>query len=160
MKEILEILDYDKNSGKIKNKVTKKFLSVQEDGYTVVVLRDSKIKKIKFNKLCIMLGNAEEILPDYRILHKNLNLMDFRLCNLMQIHKDDYKELKEALKNIQGGITVLPHPTDVFTYKVSWYSGSVKKTRVIQDLVVAKRLEIRLKLKYSKVISKFCLFDE
>lgn len=160
MKEILEILDYDKNSGKIKNKVTKKFLSVQEDGYAVVVFGDGKSKKIKFNKLCLILGYGVDLIPNFKIIHRNLNTKDFRLSNLMQISKEDYKNLKEALKNIQGGITVLPHPTDVFTYKVSWYSNSIKKTRVIQDLVVAKRLEIRLKLKYSKIISKFCIFEE
>ena len=159
-KDFSEILDYDKINGKIRNKVTNRFLSVQEDGYTVVVFRDGKSKKIKYNKLCLLLGSGIDVTKDYRIIHRNLNSKDFRLCNLMQVTREEYKELREALKNIQGGITVLPHPTDVFTYKVSWYSNNIKKTRVIQDLVVAKRLEIRLKLKYSKIISKFCIFEE
>lgn len=155
-----EILDYNKTSGTIRNRVTKRLLSVQEDGYTVVALGNRNSKKVKFNKLCLILGNSSDVLPDHKIIHRNLNTNDFRLCNLLQVSRQEYKELREALKNIQGGITVLPHPTDVFTYKVSWYSHNVKKTRVIQDLVVAKRLEIRLKLKYSKVISKFCIFEE
>ena len=158
--DFFEILDYDKINGKIKNRVTNRFLSVQEDGYCVVVFKSGKIKKIKFNKLCLLLGSGVDVPKDCKIIHRNLNSKDFRLCNLMHVTRDEYKELREALKNIQGGITVLPHPTDVFTYKVSWYSYNTKKTRVIQDLVVAKRLEIRLKLKYSKIISKFCIFEE
>ena len=159
-KDFSEMLDYSKTTGRIKNKVTKRFLCVQEDGYCIVVFENGKSKKVKYNKLCYMLGNQVDILDGHKMLHKNLNLTDFRLSNLIQITNQEYKELREALKNIQGGITVLPHAADVFTYKVSWYSGGIKKSRVLQDIVVAKRLEIRLKLKYSKIISKFCLFDE
>ena len=159
-KEFSEVLDYDKVTGITTNRLTKKVLCIQDDGYTIVVLAVDKTKKVKYNKVCYMMGNTCDLLEGYKILHRNLNTTDFRLCNLIQISSHDYKELRGALKNMQGGITVLPHDADVFTYRVTWYDRGVKKSRVLHDIVVAKRLELKLKLVYSKIISKFCLFEE
>lgn len=160
IKEISELLEYNPLTGKVLNKSTGNFLSLLDEGWTSFKNHiTGKQVKIKMNKLCYSLGTKEEVQKTQKIIHKNLDDTDFRLNNLTCLDADDYKIYKEALKNLQGGIKVVPHPNMVGEYRISWFSDSIKKTKVIKDIVVVKRFETRLKLKYSKILSRYTVSD-
>lgn len=159
-KEISSILEYNPLTGMIFNKSTGNFLSLLEDGWVCfkspITLKQTKMK---MNKLCFSLGYSEDVEKNQKVIHKNLDETDFRLNNLACLDPDDYKIYKEALKNLQGGVKLTPHPKDVGAYRLSWFSGGIKKTKLVEDIVVAKRLETRLKLKYSKILSRYTVSD-
>lgn len=157
--KLQELLDYDPLSGRVVIKSSGKLLFPAEDGYCLLTLPDGKKKKIKLNKICYSLLHNKTLLKTCKVIHRDLDTSNFRANNLILLTAPQYKELKEALKNLQGGIRLQVHPTDVYSYKLFWYEDAKEKTKVVQDIVVAKRLEQRLLLKSSKILTKYCSVD-
>ncbi len=157
-----ELLVYDPLSGSIRVRKSNRFLTPDDLGQIVVF--DSKEKKHKsqrymLDRLAAFFAFGKFPLPDQKVLHKNLDPLDNRLCNITVVSKNVYKCIKEAWKNLDGGIRLVPHPIDQFSYILYWFEGGKEKFKVIQDIVLARRQQVKLQLKYSKILTKYCIFD-
>jgi hypothetical protein len=158
IESLLEKFSYNPQTGEVVNKQTGKLLQPSWDGYAVVQLPIGK-KKLKFNKLCVMLFLKKEVSKGHKILHLNLDERDTKARNMRVLPSEEFKIVKEALDNLDGGIKLTTHPKDSYSYIVTWSDNSLKKNKVIQDYIVARRFMTRLKLKYSKILTKYCIFD-
>ena len=155
------LLDYDPVSGVILNKKTKRKLQADHDG--LVIIYDSierKSIKMKLDKIAYAL--AFGVLPkdEKRILHRNLRQEDNKLKNLVLVSREVFLLIKEAHKNLTTGIRLVQHATDQFSYVVHWFENGIEKTKILQDTVPARTLHLQLQLKYSKILTKYCVFDE
>ncbi len=161
LERLKELLDYCPSSGKVTIKKNKRVLAPDNDGLVVIFDRQAnpRSKKYKLDRLAFFL--AFNIFPreDQRVLHKNLDVQDNRLQNLTLVSRSIFRQIKEADRNLSGGIRILPHSTDQFAYVLYWFEGGVERSKIIQDIVVAKRYLIKLQLKYSKILTRYCLFD-
>lgn len=160
VKRLLEFLNYNAATGDLVYKHSGRIVQVQEDGFVLIIDPESKKrKKFKLSKLCYSLFHNVDLQKEDKVVHKDLNPNNFKITNLLLLSSSQYKELKEAKKNIQGGIRLVIHPTDVYSYRLFWFQDGVEKSKVIQDVVVAKKLEKRLLLKSSKILTKYCPTD-
>lgn len=118
-----------------------------------------KVHKIKLNKLILFISSGRILQDGEKILHRNMQEDDFRVQNLEVVDEDVYNLIREAYRNISYGIQVSMHRTDKLAYNLQWYENGVKRNRVIYDSSVANRMQVKLKLKYSKILTKYCVFD-
>lgn len=161
LERLKELLDYDALSGKITIRKNKRVLAPDHDNIVVIFDRMAKpkAKKYKLEKIAFALAYGYFPREDQRVLHKNLDISDNRLKNLSLVSRSVFKQIKEAQKNLDGGIKIVPHPTDQFCYVLHWFEGGTEKTKIINDIVVARRQQLKLQLKYSKILTKYCLFE-
>lgn len=129
-----------------------------EDGY-LIFYRDSKRYKVKANKLAIELGNNIIIQKEKVVLHKNLDTQDYRLINLTLLTRQNFNKVREAHRNLSGFLRMTPHPSDMFSYIVQWKENGITRMQVFYDIIFARRLYIKLQLKFAKILNKFCIFE-
>ena len=164
MKEVLsrlqEILDYDASTGKVYTKKSR-VITPEQDGTVVIFDKNAtpKSKRFKLDRLAYAL--AYKVFPrsDQIVLQRNLDTLDNRQQNLSIVSRETYRKITEAHRNLSGGIALIPHDLDQFAYTLRWYEGGVEKKKIVYDVVIARRQELKLKLKYSKILTKYCLFD-
>lgn len=155
-----QLLEYNPLSGEVFRSKSKRLLTADAEG--LVVIFDSFEKKsyrLKLDRIAYTLGYGTSPKETERVLHKNLDSTDNSLKNLALVSRAVFIKIKEAAKNLSGGIRMLPHATDQFSYVVSWFEKGIEKSRVLADIVSAKRLVLRLQLQNSKVLTRYCLFD-
>lgn len=138
--------------------VSKRQIFPNEDGYLLFYRQGTKFK-IKANKVALELGTSKVLDVNKVVLHKNLDVNDYRLQNLCAVTRTVYKKVKEAHRNLNGALKLVPHPTDAFSYVVQWKEDNKQMQQVVQDVVVAKRLFTKLQLRFAKLLSKYCVFD-
>lgn len=159
-----DFLLYDMHEGlfyivKSKDKPeSKRQVFPDEEGY-LTFFRQGKKYKLKANKAAVELGNNLEVPDDKVVLHKNLDYDDFRLVNLQLVSRDVLKQVKEAHRNLSGALLMKPHASNAFCYVLQWKEEGRLRTMLCEDIVVAKREYLKLKLKYAKLLSKYCVFD-
>jgi len=164
LKEVLtrlkEILVYDQDTGKIYTK-RKRLCSPSHDGTIVIFDKDAEVKskRFKLDRLAYALANNVFPRDDQIVLHKNLDGLDNRPSNMSLVSRETYRKIKEAHRNLSGGISLIPHDLDQFAYVLRWHEGGEEKKKIIYDIVVARRQQLRLQLKYSKILTKYCIFD-
>lgn len=156
-----DLLGYDSTSGKVFLKKSQRILQADQDGIVVIFdkLATPKIRKYKLERIAYYLAFGVFPREDQRVLHKNLEVEDNRMQNLALVSRSVFRQIKEAHRNLTGGIHLVPHATDQFSYILKWYEGGIEKSKIIQDIVIARRQQLKLQLKYSKILTKFCLFD-
>lgn len=137
---------------------TKRQIFPNDDGY-LLFYREGCKYKLKANRLALELGTGKQIDQNKLVLHKNLDVNDYRLQNLCAVTRAVYKKVKEAHRNLNGALKLVPHPTDAFSYVVQWKEDNKQMQQVVQDIVVAKRLFTKLQLRFAKLLSKYCVFD-
>jgi len=137
---------------------TKRQIFPNDDGYLLFYREGSKYK-LKANRLALELGTAKLLDQNKLVLHKNLDVNDYRLQNLCAVTRAVYKKVKEAHRNLNGALRLVPHTTDAFSYVVQWKEDNKQMQQVVQDIVVAKRLFTKLQLRFAKLLSKYCVFD-
>lgn len=118
-----------------------------------------KSVKYKLDKLAYYLWTGTFPSENSKILHKNLDETDNRAINLLEVPRTVYNKIKEAEKNLDYGIRIANHPTDQLSHVLYWYENGAEKMKVVEDIVVAKRLKTKLQLKYSKFLTKYCIFE-
>ena len=118
-----------------------------------------KSVKYKLDKLAYFLWTQKFPSDKGRILHRNLDENDNRAINLIEVSRSVYNKINEAVRNLDYGIRLVNHPTDQLSYILLWFEGGVERSRVVQDIVVAKRLKTRLQLRFSKFLTKYCIFE-
>lgn len=155
-----ELLSYDPLTGSITFRRTGSVKVPSEEGYIEVYDRLlKKNHKLKANKLCWTLAYGVKPRKDQHVMHKDFDDTNYKLNNLMIVNISVYFQLKEAYRNLRTGIKLLPHETDQFCYVVTWYEKNLVMKKTIGDLIIARRFVTKLKLKYSKILTKYCLFE-
>lgn len=155
-----EILDYSPLTGAVHNRRTKRLLQADHDGLvTVFCSKQKKPHKLKLDKIAFALAHGVFPRKDRRVLHRNLDTSDNSLKNLAVVSRGVFLLIKEAYKNLAGGIKINAHHTDQFCYVVSWTEQNKDKSKVVHDIVEARRVVAALSLHYSKVLTKYCVFD-
>ena len=121
-----------------------------------------KIKAIKAGYLLYFkqLGKPIHCIEQNQVLYsKNLNKLDLRFCNIGLCSRAVLLRINEAQRNLQGDLKLLLHPKDMFSYVVHWTEDGQKKKKVVHDVVLAKKMHLRLQLKFSKVLAKYLVLD-
>lgn len=160
----LKHIEYDLHTGSFfllkttAGGTTKRQIFPNDDGY-LLFYRESTKYKLKANRLALELGTGKQIDANKLVLHKNLDTNDYRLQNLCAVTRTVYKKVKEAHRNLNGALKLVPHPTDAFSYVVQWKEDNKQMQQVVQDIVVAKRLFTKLQLRFAKLLNKYCVFD-
>jgi hypothetical protein len=148
---------YDKHEKAIRHKKSKRKLIPDEFGLINIYFPENKKKtRMKYDKLCWILGNMSDFPLNCKVLHRNLDDNDFRLTNLEAIDSKVYNMIQEARRNLGGSLALHPHPEDKFSYVISYLENNKNKTETISDLVPARRRFARLQLKYAKILSRWC----
>ena len=157
---IKELLHYDISGVFFLLKDNKPYRKIfpDEDGY-LKFYRKGKKYKLKANRVAYELTHGVQIPENKVVLHRNLDPDDYRLQNLKLVSREVFNQIKEAHRNLSSLLKILPHPTDVFSYVVHWREKGKDKMQVVQDVVIARRLYVKLQLKYAKILSKYCVFD-
>ena len=137
---------------------TKRQIFPNDDGY-LLFYREGTKYKLKANRAALELGTGKQIDANKVVLHKNLDTNDYRLQNLCAVSRAVYKKVKEAHRNLNGALRLVPHPNDAFSYVVQWKEDNKQMQQVVQDVVVAKRLFTKLQLRFAKLLNKYCIFD-
>ena len=157
LERINSLLRYEPPTGALFLRKTGRRLFEDDDGYVLVYDGSTgKRHKFRMSRLCWILGHQKIPDPTDKIIHRNLNQNDFSLVNLYLVSNSEYKIYKNAVKNLSGGIRLSVHPEDMYCYKVHWFEGSTQKTQTVQDVVIAKKLELKLKLRFTKILAKYC----
>lgn len=161
LERLKELLEYNPSTGKVSISKSKRVLTADADGIVVVFDNCSipKIRKYKLERIAFFFAFGIFPRDDQKVLHKNLDSDDNRRQNLTLVSRAVFRHIKEAHKNLTGGIHLVPHPVDQYSYILKWYENGIEKNKVIPDIVVARRQQLRLQLKYSKILTKYCLFD-
>lgn len=147
---------YDKLTGAMFFKGKQVFPDYQ--GFVVLYI-DKKLVKLKIEKLACLVGLGRLPEKNERVLHKNLDTNDLRLCNLSIVNKGVFAQVKEAKLNLDGCLCLVPHDTDQFCYWLCYREKSIHKRELIHDIVSAKKAMRRKKIQYTKMLMKFCVFD-
>lgn len=152
-----EFLNYNSETGEVTYKKTNKSVYPDEDGLVIITDPSTKQKKkFKMQRLCYSLAYNVDLAKESKIIHKNLDETDFSIVNLLMVSQEQFKEIKEAWRNLQGGIRLTVHPKDMYSYKLFWYEKGIERSQVIHDVVVAKKVEKKLLLRFSKILTKYC----
>ena len=155
-----ELLDYCPLSGAIRNRRTKRLMQADHDGLvTIFCSIQKKPFKMKLDRIAHALAFGSFPKKDKRVLHKNLNTDDNSLSNLTQVSRGVFLQIKEAHKNLSYNIRIVAHPVDQFNYVVYWLDNNQEKSKVVHDILEARRISTALQLKYSKILTKYCVFD-
>ena len=152
---------YNPKNGEIRVQKSNKLLIPDHDG--LVYVYDSqgvpKSVKYKLDKLAYYLWTGVFPSENSKILHRNLDETDNRSTNLLEVPRVVYNKIKEAEKNLNYGIRITNHPTDQLSHMLYWYENGIEKFKVVEDIVVARRLKTKLQLKFSKLLTKYCIFE-
>lgn len=141
-----------------------RLLTPNEDCYLTFIVQ-GKFMKVRAIKAAFMLyakqlgKDIPEIKKDYVLYSKNLNKFDLRYCNIGLCSRETMFKINEAQRNLHGDLKLLLHPKDMFSYVVHWTEDRQKRKKVVHDVVLAKKLFLRLQLKFSKVLAKYLVLD-
>lgn len=155
-----QLLTYDPLSGAIHTRKSNRKLIADHDGLVIVFDPiEKKSYKLKLERIACTLAFGVAPSDNKRVLHKDLNVSDNSLKNLSIVSRAVFLAVKEAHKNLTQNIKMVQHPVDQFNYVVHWTEKGQDKQKVVHDITEARRLILKLQLKYSKVLTKYCVFD-
>lgn len=158
--QLRELLDYNPITGAIQHKRTKRHYVGDHDGLVMIYCKVTKKPyKMKLDRIAYSLAFGETPSDNKKVLHKNLDVTDNSLKNLALVSRAVFLLIKEAKINLETGIRIQQHSTDQFTYMVYWFDHGVERSKLAHDIIEARKLTLRLQLKYSKVLTKYCVFD-
>lgn len=156
---IKTLVQYEKETGVIYSINTGRVVTA--DYNLQVIVYDPftrKRTKVKKDILCWMLLNDKLLPDDHRVLHRNLNEEDCTASNLLCLPRNIYNIIQEAYRNLSRHLKLIAHETDKYSYKLIYYKDGKKVQQVCGDIVQANRELTRLRLKYAKILNKYCIF--
>jgi len=160
VEKLRELVKYDSQTGEFTKKSGKPLVPDFSNLLHIYDPETRKVTKMKADLVAWVLFYDELPIAGARILHRNMQESDNRINNLIWISSEEYKQVKEAYLNLTEDIQLLLHPKDKFSYVVQYRENGVLKKKVIKDSEVAKKFVLKLKLKYSKILTRYCIFDE
>jgi len=155
-----ELLEYFPLTGEVRNRKNKRTLQQDHDGLVVVFCSiTKKSTKMKLERVAYALGFGVFPKEHQRVLHRNLDVEDNRLVNLMLVSRAEFLQIKEAHRNLIKDIRIQPHGSDQFDYVISWFEKGIERRKIVHDIIKARQGVLRLQLKYSKILTKYCIFE-
>lgn len=154
--DVYPMLLYDVETGLFYNKNTLKQYKLTD---TLVLKLTNPVTKKQFTVKAIraaweMLNNKS--LPRGLVLYtKNLDDCCLAATNIGAVDKETYKELREAVSNIKEHLKMKAHPNVPHYVVVQWKENKVLKSKVIHDVVSAKKFYRELLVKYTKILGKY-----
>ena len=152
-------LDYNPLTGAL---ATKKGRRVFQDTSGLCTFFDSELSrnvKLKVERICYSMAFGKAPRKDRKVLHRNMQPEDNRLANLVEVSRLTYLSVKEAYDNLSHGIRIMQHPEDKFCSIVIWSEQGQQKKKLAYDSVVADKIKVKLQLKFSKILTKYCIFE-
>ena len=155
---------FKQRSSRVNKEENLRLLTPNEDCYLTFIVQ-GKFMKVRAIKAAFMLyakqlgKDIPEIKKEYVLYSKNLNKFDLRYCNIGLCSRETMFKINEAQRNLHGDLKLLLHPKDMFSYVVHWTEDRQKRKKVVHDVVLAKKLFLRLQLKFSKVLAKYLVLD-
>jgi hypothetical protein len=157
--EISEHLEYIPSTGDIfvlKDKVRYRKLLPNEEHMVITNVNSIRLK-IKYDRLVWCLVHNYYPTSTEVVFHKDLDIYNNRLNNLILITKKEYFVIQESLKNLSGNLKITPHSRDAFSYVLEYkYKGRIKR-EVISDITIARKKFTKLQLKFIKVLGKYTI---
>jgi hypothetical protein len=136
--EISEHLEYIPTTGDIfvlKDKVRYRKLLPNEEHMVITNVNSIRLK-IKYDRLVWCLVHNYYPTSTEVVFHKDLDIYNNRLNNLILITKKEYFVIQESLKNLSGNLKITPHSRDAFSYVLEYkYKGRIKR-EVISDITI------------------------
>ena len=160
VEKLRELVKYDSQTGEFTKKSGKPLVPDFSNLLHIYDPETRKVTKMKADLVAWVLFYDELPIAGARILHRNMQESDSRINNLILVSSEEYKQVQEAYLNLTEDIQLLLHPKDKFSYVVQYRENGVLKKKVIKDSEVAKKFVLKLKLKYSKILTRCCIFDE
>lgn len=155
-----DLLEYFPLTGVVRTRKNKRILQQDYDGLVVVFCSlTKKTTKMKLERVAYALGFGSFPKENQRVLHRNLDLEDNRLSNLMLVTRAEFLLIKEAYRNLSKDIKIQAHGTDQFDYIISWFEKGIERKKIVHDIIKARQGMLKLQLKYSKILTKYCIFD-
>ena len=111
--------------------------------------------KLKYSNLIWLLIYNHRPTAKEKILHKDLDLSNFKLNNLVLVSSSTFFSIKEALQNLQGRLRIIQNPRDRLSYILEYKHRGRLFKEVLGDIGIAKKKMLRLQLKYMKFISSY-----
>jgi hypothetical protein len=157
--EISQHLEYIPTTGDIfvlKDKVRYRKLLPNEEHMVITNVNSIRLK-IKYDRLVWCLVHNYYPTSTEVVFHKDLDIYNNRLNNLILITKKEYFVIQESLKNLSGNLKITPHSRDAFSYVLEYkYKGRIKR-EVISDITIARKKFTKLQLKFIKVLGKYTI---
>jgi hypothetical protein len=120
----------------------------------------SETGKMTNRKACILaweLLNSKKLPDDCTIYFKNLNQEDFTAYNLGVTTKIEFKQLKDALDNLEWALKIIPDAKEVYSYKVRFKFQGCLMLKSFHDIVAAKKFKRIVIIKSTKLVSKYLI---
>ena len=111
--------------------------------------------KLKYSNLIWLLVHNHRPTPKEKILHKDLDLNNFKLNNLVLVSSSTFFSIKEALQNLQGRLRIVQNPKDKLSYILEYKKQGRLFKEVLGDIGIAQKKLRKLQLKYMKYISSY-----
>lgn len=135
------------------NKITRQLLP-DDDGFVLVYLKDNTKTKRRPPKLAWEIVHLEQLPNDYVVYSKNMNPDDVSAFNLGVLHKDEYKTLKDGIKNLEGALKLKPDPDKPHGVILMYYSNGRRIKQYFDDIMTAKKEKNRILIECTKFVSK------
>jgi len=135
-------------------------LQVNETGMLNVLLESTgKSTNRKAALLAHEFLTNETVPEDYVVYHKDMNTDNLKASNLGVIHKDDNRNLKDALANLDGVLKLFPDGKEIYCYKVRYRNEGKTKWIRFNDVVSAKRFKRNLMIFSTKLIARYTITE-
>jgi HNH endonuclease len=115
--------------------------------------------RIKADRLIWFITTGKQLNRNWTVFHKNLDELDNSLTNLQLISKKEHLALVEAMKNLSGDLKLVPHPTDMFSFVLSYKHRGRPTKEILHDLSIARRKFNKIQLRCIKLVSKYTISD-
>lgn len=99
--------------------------------------------------------NSKKLPDDHVVYFKNLDQEDITAYNLGVTTKKEFKQLKDALDNLEWALKIVPDTKEVYSYKVRFKFQGCMIFKSFHDIVAAKKFKRIVVIKSTKLISKY-----
>lgn len=144
---------------RIKNKQLAREIFASEQGSIWVI--DSKGKKTtrKAEYLAMEFITAKEIEPNTGVFFKNFDKQDYRSFNLIQLSKEEYTQLKDAMDNLDGALKIKPDKQNPYGSVLFYrHQGKLVK-QSFEDVVSATKAKRQILLHSTRLLSRLILTE-
>ena len=130
-----------------------------DDGFIVVYLADAKKTKRRPLRLAWEIINDKVLPQDHEVYAKNLNSSDYSGFNLQLIHKNEFKQLKDAIKNLEGALKLKPTENKPHGVTLMYILDGKKQKVYFEDIVTAKKEKNKILVYCTKLVSKYTITE-
>lgn len=153
-------LFYDPTEGKFFREsadASKKILRLLPDVFGTITYRcyiQNKVIRKKGITLAYELLHGS-VPVDHVVYAKDMNVENLRGYNIGCVKKTTFLSIKDALRNTNGAIRLIPHKTDAYVYTLKYRENGKVKTITVHDIVEGLKLKRKILLRSLKIIGKY-----